>query len=97
MLSLKQKGYSDLQLGYLTNSTEDEVYYFRKALGIKRTYKLVDTCAAEFEALTPYFYSSFEAMPAVAEDKKYFAEQHLFNKLKNFLLLITVTHLAHRP
>jgi carbamoyl-phosphate synthase large subunit len=81
MLSLKQKGYSDLQIGYLTNSTEDEVYFFRKALGIKRTYKLVDTCAAEFQALTPYFYSSFEAMPTVAEDKKYFAELNNESKL----------------
>jgi carbamoyl-phosphate synthase large subunit len=62
MLDLKQKGYSDLQLAYLTSSTEDEVYDLRtKEQGIKRIYKLVDTCAAEFEALTPYYYSSFEA------------------------------------
>ena len=62
MLDLKQKGYSDLQLAYLTSSTEDEVYNLRtKEQGIKRIYKLVDTCAAEFEALTPYYYSSFEA------------------------------------
>jgi carbamoyl-phosphate synthase large subunit len=74
MLELKQKGYSDLQLAYLTGSTEDEVYYYRKALGIKRIYKLVDTCAAEFEAKTPYFYSSFEAQPENEDDKKYFSE-----------------------
>ncbi|MCW3128469.1 MAG: carbamoyl-phosphate synthase, large subunit [Bacteroidetes bacterium] len=62
MLDLKQKGYSDLQLAYLTSSTEDEVYHLRtKEQGIKRIYKLVDTCAAEFEAQTPYYYSSFEA------------------------------------
>jgi carbamoyl-phosphate synthase large subunit len=62
MLELKQKGYSDLQLAYMTSSTEDEVYDRRtKEQGIKRIYKLVDTCAAEFEAQTPYYYSSFEA------------------------------------
>ena len=62
MLDLKQKGYSDLQLAYLTSSTEDEVYNYRtKEQNIKRIYKLVDTCAAEFEAKTPYYYSSFEA------------------------------------
>jgi carbamoyl-phosphate synthase large subunit len=62
MLELKQKGYSDLQLAYLTSTTEDEVYNRRtKEQNIRRVYKLVDTCAAEFEAKTPYYYSSFEA------------------------------------
>src|SRR5690606_31127124 len=60
---LKQKGYSDLQIAYLTSSTEDEVYNHRTAKGVKRSYKLVDTCAAEFEAKTPYYYSSFEKSP----------------------------------
>ncbi len=61
MLDLKEKGYSDLQIAYMVSSTEDEVYYYRtKELNIRRIYKLVDTCAAEFEALTPYYYSSFE-------------------------------------
>ncbi|MCS6992034.1 MAG: carbamoyl-phosphate synthase large subunit [Chitinophagales bacterium] len=58
--SLKQMGYSDQQLAVLLNSTEDEVYRHRKQLGIKRTYKVVDTCAAEFGAQTPYYYSTFE-------------------------------------
>jgi carbamoyl-phosphate synthase large subunit len=64
MLELKQKGYSDEQLAYLTSTTEDKVYDYRtKVHGIRRVYKLVDTCAAEFEAQTPYYYSSFEASP----------------------------------
>jgi carbamoyl-phosphate synthase large subunit len=64
MLELKQKGYSDVQLAYLTSATEDEVYEYRtKKLHIKRVSKLVDTCAAEFEAKTPYYYSTFEAAP----------------------------------
>jgi carbamoyl-phosphate synthase large subunit len=62
MLDLKQKGYSDAQLAYLTSTTEDEVYDYRaKKLNIKRIYKQVDTCSAEFEAKTPYYYSTFEA------------------------------------
>lgn len=59
--TLKQKGYSDAQLAYLLgNVTEDEVFEQRRALGIKRVYKMVDTCAAEFSAQTPYYYSTFE-------------------------------------
>ena len=65
MLNLKQKGYSDLQIAHLTRTTEDDVYYYRtKELNIRRVYKLVDTCAAEFEAKTPYYYSSFENAPS---------------------------------
>ena len=58
----KKNGFSDEQIArILTHScTEDEVYEKRKALGITRVYKMVDTCSAEFEAKTPYFYSSFE-------------------------------------
>ncbi|HMT30105.1 MAG TPA: carbamoyl-phosphate synthase large subunit, partial [Bacteroidia bacterium] len=60
-LELKQKGYSDAQIAFtLGNVTEDEVYERRKELDIRRVYKTVDTCAAEFEAQTPYFYSTFE-------------------------------------
>jgi carbamoyl-phosphate synthase large subunit len=56
----KQNGYSDVQIAYLLNSSEDEVYNKRIEMGIKRTYKSVDTCAAEFESPTPYYYSTFE-------------------------------------
>lgn len=67
----KQKGYSDLQLAYLYNKTEDEVYDKRKSLGVHRVYKMVDTCAAEFEARTPYFYSTFESEnESIVSDKK---------------------------
>ncbi|RXF69050.1 carbamoyl-phosphate synthase large subunit [Arcticibacter tournemirensis] len=60
-LTLKQKGFSDIQIAWLLgNVTEDEVYDRRKELGIKRVYKMVDTCAAEFQAQTPYYYSTFE-------------------------------------
>jgi carbamoyl-phosphate synthase large subunit len=60
-ITLKQKGFSDIQIAYLLgNVTEDDVYDRRTELGIKRVFKMVDTCAAEFSAKTPYYYSTFE-------------------------------------
>ena len=60
LFSAKLKGFSDAQLAEaMGNITEDEVYDERHARGIKRVYKVVDTCAGEFKAKTPYFYSSF--------------------------------------
>lgn len=58
----KQHGFSDMQIAKLLkgNTNDDAVYEKRKALGITRVYKMVDTCSAEFEAKTPYFYSTFE-------------------------------------
>ena len=60
LLEAKMKGYADRQIAHLLRCLESEVYKKRKDLGIKRVYKLVDTCAAEFEAKTPYYYSTFE-------------------------------------
>jgi carbamoyl-phosphate synthase large subunit len=57
----KQNGFSDHQLGELWGTSETEVRRHRKALGVEATFKLVDTCAAEFEAHTPYYYSSYES------------------------------------
>ena len=56
----KEKGYADRQIAHLLGALESEVHQKRNDLGVKRVYKLVDTCAAEFEAKTPYYYSSFE-------------------------------------
>lgn len=58
--SAKEKGYADRQLGHLMKCWESEVFHKRKEQGINRVYKLVDTCAAEFEAKTPYYYSTFD-------------------------------------
>lgn len=55
----KKFGFSDRQLAHLTKSTEAEIRVSRKATGVVPTYRLVDTCAAEFEAYTPYFYSTY--------------------------------------
>lgn len=57
---LKRLGYSDAQIAWVLRISEEEVMRQRKKLGINRTYKMVDTCAAEFEAQTPYFYSTFD-------------------------------------
>ncbi|MFN4086613.1 MAG: carbamoyl-phosphate synthase large subunit [Spirosomataceae bacterium] len=59
LLSAKQKGYADRQLAHILHCLESEVFQRRQDLGINRAYKCVDTCAAEFEAKTPYYYSTF--------------------------------------
>ena len=60
LLEAKEKGYADRQIAHLLRCLESEVYTKRNEMGIKRVYKTVDTCSAEFEALTPYYYSTFE-------------------------------------
>jgi carbamoyl-phosphate synthase large subunit len=60
LLESKQKGFADRQIAYMLGCLESEVYNKRDELDIKRVYKLVDTCAAEFPAQTPYYYSTFE-------------------------------------
>ena len=71
-ITLKQKGFSDIQIAWvLGNVTEDDVWDRRKELGINRVYKMVDTCAAEFPAQTPYFYSTYDgANESIPSDKK---------------------------
>ena len=66
----KQWGYSDVQLAKALNCTEMEVRARRQALGIVPVYKLVDTCASEFEAATPYYYSTYETPITLAEPGK---------------------------
>jgi carbamoyl-phosphate synthase large subunit len=56
----KSLGFSDRQIAHLTGKTEDEVRALRKKLGLVPSYRLVDTCAAEFEAYTPYYYSTYD-------------------------------------
>ncbi len=71
LFEAKQKGYADRQIAHLVRCLESEVYTKRSEFGINRVYKLVDTCAAEFEAKTPYYYSTFEyENESVVSDKK---------------------------
>lgn len=60
LLKAKRMGFSDRQLERITSLTEDDIYEMRMAHHIRPVYKMVDTCAAEFESSTPYFYSSYE-------------------------------------
>ncbi|UPS91474.1 carbamoyl-phosphate synthase large subunit [Bizionia sp. M204] len=60
LLEAKQKGYGDRQIAHMLKCLESQVYTKREEFKIKRVYKLVDTCAAEFKAQTPYYYSTFE-------------------------------------
>ncbi len=60
LYEVKQQGFSDRQIAFATKTTEDEVRAYRKAQGVIPVYKTVDTCAAEFEAFTPYHYSTYE-------------------------------------
>jgi carbamoyl-phosphate synthase large subunit len=61
LFAIKQQGFSDRQIAFATKTTEDEVRAYRQQLGVIPVYKTVDTCAAEFEALTPYYYSTYES------------------------------------
>lgn len=71
LFEAKQKGYADRQIAHLVKCLESEAHEKREALNIKRVYKLVDTCAAEFEAQTPYYYSTFEEEnESVVTDRK---------------------------
>lgn len=60
MYEVKRNGFSDRQIAFCTKTKEDEVRAYRKQLGVIPVYKTVDTCAAEFEAFTPYYYSTYE-------------------------------------
>ncbi len=71
MMEAKQKGYADRQIAHLLRCLESQVHAKRKEMDIHRVYKLVDTCAAEFEARTPYYYSTFETEnESIVSDKK---------------------------
>ncbi|MDH3347056.1 MAG: carbamoyl-phosphate synthase large subunit [Desulfobulbaceae bacterium] len=60
LYKVKQMGFSDVQLAHLTGTSEDDIRKLRKELQLEPVYKLVDTCAAEFESYTPYYYSTYE-------------------------------------
>ena len=69
LLEAKMKGFADRQIAHLVRCLESEIYNKRNDVGIKRVYKLVDTCAAEFTAKTPYYYSTFETQQEINGNK----------------------------
>ena len=83
----KTNGFSDAQISEITgHSNEDDVYNKRKELGINRVYKMVDTCSAEFEAKTPYFYSTFE-MPLKAGEQGIVQNESKVSDRKKIIVL----------
>ncbi|NJM48206.1 MAG: carbamoyl-phosphate synthase large subunit [Alkalinema sp. RU_4_3] len=70
MYAIKRQGFSDRQIAFATGKTEDEVRQYRKSLGVIPVYKIVDTCAAEFKSLTPYYYSTYEEETEVLPSSK---------------------------
>ena len=69
LLEAKMKGFADRQIAHLVRCLESQIYNKRIDVGIKRVYKLVDTCAAEFTAKTPYYYSTFEMQQEINGNK----------------------------
>ncbi|PPS43262.1 carbamoyl-phosphate synthase large subunit [Chroococcidiopsis sp. TS-821] len=70
LYAVKRQGFSDRQIAFATKTTEDEVRTYRQQLGVIPVYKTVDTCAAEFEAYTPYHYSTYEEESEVQPSDK---------------------------
>ena len=87
LLEAKQKGYGDRQIAHMLNCLESEVYNKRVDYNINRVYKLVDTCAAEFKAQTPYYYSTFENEVETADGQSYSANESVVSDKKKIIVL----------
>jgi carbamoyl-phosphate synthase large subunit len=87
LLEAKQKGYGDRQIAHMLGCLESQVYNKREELGINRVYKLVDTCAAEFEAKTPYYYSTFESDMQTADGNRYSDNESIVSDKKKVIVL----------
>lgn len=87
LLEAKQKGYGDRQIAHMLNCLESQVYNKREELNINRVYKLVDTCAAEFKAKTPYYYSTFENDIVVKEGTTIVANESEVSTKKKIIVL----------
>ena len=87
LFEAKQKGFADRQIAYMLGCWESEVHKKREELNIRRVFKLVDTCAAEFKAQTPYYYSTFEAPIRSADGKEYVANDSVVTDRKKVVVL----------
>ncbi|MCW1147515.1 carbamoyl-phosphate synthase large subunit [Flavobacterium lacisediminis] len=87
LLEAKQKGYGDRQIAHMMGCLESQVHKLRDEQNIRRVYKLVDTCAAEFKAVTPYFYSTFEAEIEKADGTKYVHNESIVTDKKKVVVL----------
>ena len=87
LLEAKQKGFADRQIAYMLNCLESQVYKKRDELNIKRVYKLVDTCSAEFPAQTPYYYSTFEEKIKTIGNKEFSENESIVSNKKKIVVL----------
>jgi carbamoyl-phosphate synthase large subunit len=87
LLEAKQKGYGDRQIAHMLGCLESQVYNKRDELNIKRIYKLVDTCAAEFKAKTPYYYSTFENEVETVDGNRYSDNESVVSDKKKIIVL----------
>ena len=87
LLEAKQKGYGDRQIAHMLSCLESEVYKKRSDLNINRVFKLVDTCAAEFKAMTPYYYSTFESEAETADGKVFVENESVVTDKKKIIVL----------
>ncbi|THF51416.1 carbamoyl-phosphate synthase large subunit [Flavobacterium supellecticarium] len=87
LLEAKQKGFADRQIAHMLGCLESQIYKLREDLGVKRVYKLVDTCAAEFKAQTPYYYSTFEAEIEKADGTRYVDNESVVSDRKKVIVL----------
>lgn len=87
LLEAKQKGYGDRQIAHMLKCLESQVYKKREEMSIQRVYKLVDTCAAEFKAQTPYYYSTFESEVETPDGKRYVENDSEVTDRKKIIVL----------
>ena len=87
LLEAKQKGFADRQIAHMLDCLESQVYNLREEMGIQRVYKLVDTCAAEFAAKTPYYYSTFEAQMKIGDAAPYSDNESIVTDKKKIIVL----------
>jgi len=87
LLEAKQKGYGDRQIAHMLKCLESQVYNKREELDIQRVYKLVDTCAAEFKAQTPYYYSTFENSIELPDGSTYVENDSIVTEKKKIIVL----------
>lgn len=87
LLEAKQKGFADRQIAHMVDCLESEVYNKREEHNINRVFKLVDTCAAEFRAMTPYYYSTFESDIQTADGDRHTANDSIVTDKKKIVVL----------
>ena len=87
LLEAKQKGFADRQIAHMLDCLESEVYNKRSEMGIQRVYKLVDTCAAEFKAKTPYYYSTFEEQMQLEGQAPFSSNESISSNNKKIVVL----------